>query len=269
MLDLGGHTAARREGGAGRRAQLPILFLRFGFPQQGQHRPNAPRTAWRRCPTPFGSPAKSAARSSCASPPRSRCPFEGVTDPERVIGIAADPRTAGAADIVVCDTLGQAVPAQVADLIQAFASEHPQRRDRLPWPRHLGAGCGEHPCRDRGRRHDGGRLAGRAWRLPLRPRRQRQHLHRGPAVRHPAGLAHPRDAGVVVEITEKLLAELGEPNRSKTAQGARSEAPAFEWVIGGSSDVTATDFLVTTPIPEPGMRLLRRRRVGDTWPRAG
>ena len=34
------------------------------------------------------------------------CPFEGLTDPERVIGIAADPRTTGADDIVVCDTIG-------------------------------------------------------------------------------------------------------------------------------------------------------------------
>ena len=38
------------------------------------------------------------------------CPFEGLIDPERVIGIANDPRTAGADDIVVCDTIGQAIP---------------------------------------------------------------------------------------------------------------------------------------------------------------
>ena len=35
----------------------------------------------------------------------------------------------------------------------------------------------------------------------------------------------------MVRLSEKLLAELGEPNRSKAAQGARSKAPAFEWVI--------------------------------------
>jgi len=34
-----------------------------------------------------------------------------------------------------------------------------------------------------------------------------------------------------VDISDKLLAELGEPNRSRTAQGARSKA-AFDWVIG-------------------------------------
>jgi hydroxymethylglutaryl-CoA lyase len=36
----------------------------------------------------------------------------------------------------------------------------------------------------------------------------------------------------MVDVTEKLLAELGEPNRSRTVQGARSEAKAFDWVIG-------------------------------------
>ena len=40
LLDLGGDTAACREGGRRRCAQLPILLLCFGFPQQGQHRAN-------------------------------------------------------------------------------------------------------------------------------------------------------------------------------------------------------------------------------------
>ena len=56
------------------------------------------------------------------------CPFEGVTDPQRVIDIAADPRTAGADDIVVCDTIGQAVPTQVTDLISELGTRTPQRR---------------------------------------------------------------------------------------------------------------------------------------------
>ena len=46
----------------------------------------------------------------------------------------------------------------------------------------------------------------------------------------PGWLTIDRFAGLV-GMSEKLLAELGEPNRSKSAQGARSKAPAFEWVI--------------------------------------
>ena len=42
----------------------------------------------------------------------------------------------------------------------------------------------------------------------------------------------PSTLASMVDITDKLLAELGEPNRSGTAQGARSKANAFDWVIG-------------------------------------
>jgi hydroxymethylglutaryl-CoA lyase len=41
----------------------------------------------------------------------------------------------------------------------------------------------------------------------------------------------PETFADLVVLSEKLLAELGEPNRSKAAQGARSKAPAFRWVI--------------------------------------
>ncbi len=37
--------------------------------------------------------------------------------------------------------------------------------------------------------------------------------------------------GELVVLSETLLAELDEPNRSKSAQGARSKADAFDWVV--------------------------------------
>src|SRR5574340_64533 len=45
------------------------------------------------------------------------CPFEGPIPEQRVLDIAGDPRTDGAADIVLADTLGQAVPTQVSALV--------------------------------------------------------------------------------------------------------------------------------------------------------
>ena len=67
---------------------------------------------------------------------------------------------------------------------------------RLPWARHLGTWRGQHARRDRRRRHAGGRITWRPWRLPIRPRRQRQHFYRGPVVRHSTGLVHALHAGV-------------------------------------------------------------------------
>jgi hydroxymethylglutaryl-CoA lyase len=46
----------------------------------------------------------------------------------------------------------------------------------------------------------------------------------------------PDTLASLVDVTEKLLAEIGEPNRSKTAQGAHSKAKAFDWVIGDRAE---------------------------------
>lgn len=47
------------------------------------------------------------------------CPFEGPVPPARVIDIAARMADAGAQEVALADTIGVAVPAQVADLVGA------------------------------------------------------------------------------------------------------------------------------------------------------
>ncbi|MGK8522392.1 hydroxymethylglutaryl-CoA lyase [Nocardia asteroides] len=56
------------------------------------------------------------------------CPFDGPVDPERVLNIARDPRTEGADDIVLANTLGQAHPSEVAALVGAVRERTPARR---------------------------------------------------------------------------------------------------------------------------------------------
>ena len=41
----------------------------------------------------------------------------------------------------------------------------------------------------------------------------------------------PDTLATLVGLSRDLLGELGEPNRSRTAEGARSEADVFEWVV--------------------------------------
>ena len=124
------------------------------------------------------------------------CSFEGLTDPERVIGIANDVRTAGADDIVVCDTIGQAIPTQVSDLITGIRERNPTAPHCLPRPRHLGTRRRQHACRHRRGRHAGGRLARRPRRLPLRTGCERKHFDRRPPVRHSTRVVHAIYAGV-------------------------------------------------------------------------
>ncbi len=160
------------------------------------------------------------------------CPFEGVTDPQLVIGIAADPRTAGADDIVVCDTIGQAVPTQVADLIGALRTRTPQRRIVFHGHDTWGLGAANSLAAvDAGATMVDGSLGGLGG-CPFAPGASGNTSSEDLLFATRPDWFTPNTLAAMVDISEKLLAELGEPNRSRTVQGARSKSKAFEWVIG-------------------------------------
>ncbi|MEU4311333.1 hydroxymethylglutaryl-CoA lyase [Nocardia sp. NPDC024068] len=160
------------------------------------------------------------------------CPFEGVVDPARVLGIAADPRTDGADDIVICDTLGQAVPAQVRGLIRAVRDETPPRRILYHGHDTWGLGVANTlTAIDAGATMVDGSLGGLGG-CPFAPGASGNTATEDLLFATRPGWLTPDALAVLVRTGETLLAELGEPNRSKTAQGARSKADAFEWVIG-------------------------------------
>lgn len=117
------------------------------------------------------------------------------------------------------------------ELAEMLTSAEPATLDRLPRPRHLGHGRGQFAGRDRGRRRGGRRFAGWSGRLSVRARREREHPHRGPA--RPSWFTPETLAGLVA-LTDGVLHELGEPNRSRTIEGVRSKAAAFEWVVAES-----------------------------------
>lgn len=160
------------------------------------------------------------------------CPFEGVVDPARVLGIAADPRTDGAADIVVADTLGQAVPAQVRQLIQAVRESTPPRRIVYHGHDTWGLGVANTLAAvDAGATLVDGSLGGLGG-CPFAPGASGNTATEDILFATRPDWLTPAVLATVVQTGEALLADLGEPNRSKTAQGARSAAHAFEWVIG-------------------------------------
>jgi hydroxymethylglutaryl-CoA lyase len=161
------------------------------------------------------------------------CPFEGVTDPERVIAIAADPRTAGAADIVVCDTIGQAIPTQVTDLIHGLRQRTPQRRIVFHGHDTWGLGVANTLAAiTAGAEMVDGSLGGLGG-CPFAPGASGNTSTEDLLFATRPSWFTPSTLASMAEITDKMLAELGEPNRSRSAQGARSRSSAFEWVIGG------------------------------------
>jgi len=68
------------------------------------------------------------------------CPFEGRVDPARVVDIAAEMAAAGAVEIALADTIGVAVPSQVADLFGRVRDAAPDVRLRAHFHNTRGTG---------------------------------------------------------------------------------------------------------------------------------
>ncbi|MEU0545445.1 hydroxymethylglutaryl-CoA lyase [Nocardia sp. NPDC005978] len=165
------------------------------------------------------------------------CPFDGPVDPRRVLAIAGDQRAAGSADIVIADTLGQAYPAQVSALIAAVAA--PGRwgtaNRRIVFHGHDTWGMGvanSLAAIAAGAAVVDGSLGGLGG-CPFAPGASGNTASEDLLFATRPEWFTPESLAGLVPISEQLLAELGEPNRSRTAEGSRSEAAAFDWVIRG------------------------------------
>ncbi|WP_194815224.1 hydroxymethylglutaryl-CoA lyase [Nocardia sp. XZ_19_385] len=158
------------------------------------------------------------------------CPFDGPVDPQRVLAIANDPRTDGATDIVLADTLGQAHPAQVSALIAAVRAQTPKRRIVFHGHDTWGMGVANTLAAiAAGATMVDGSLGGLGG-CPFAPGASGNTASEDILFATRPDWFTPATLAAMVGVTEDLLTELGEPNRSRTAAGARSKADAFEWV---------------------------------------
>ncbi|QIS15284.1 hydroxymethylglutaryl-CoA lyase [Nocardia arthritidis] len=159
------------------------------------------------------------------------CPFDGPVDPERVLAIANDSRADGATDIVLADTLGQAHPAQVIALVTAVRERTPVRRIVFHGHDTWGMGVANTLAAiAAGAAMVDGSLGGLGG-CPFAPGASGNTASEDILFATRPGWFTPSTLAGLVELTEELLPELGEPNRSRTVEGARSKAEAFEWVV--------------------------------------
>ncbi|MBP2369022.1 hydroxymethylglutaryl-CoA lyase [Pseudonocardia parietis] len=160
------------------------------------------------------------------------CPFDGPVDPDRVVEIVADPRTAGSCDVVVCDTLGQAIPSEVGSLVARVAGVAGDRRVAFHGHDTWGQGVANALAAVAGGATllDGalGGLGG----CPFAPGASGNTASEDLLFALRPGWLTPEVLADLVSESEDLLAELGEPNRSRAAQGVRSTATAFPWTAG-------------------------------------
>lgn len=159
------------------------------------------------------------------------CPFDGPVDPARVLAIANDPRTDGAADIVLADTLGQAHPGEVSALVTAVRDTTPPRRIVFHGHDTWGMGVANTLAAvAAGATMVDGALGGLGG-CPFAPGASGNTATEDILFATRPDWFSPASLASLVGLTEELLADLGEPNRSRTLEGARSRAEAFEWVV--------------------------------------
>ncbi|ROS32226.1 beta/alpha barrel domain-containing protein [Amycolatopsis thermoflava] len=160
------------------------------------------------------------------------CPFEGAVPEERVLAIARDPRAEGAGDIVLCDTLGQAVPAQVTSLVARVAAETPPRRIVYHGHDTWGLGVANTLAAiAAGASEVDGALGGLGG-CPFAPGASGNASTEDLLFALRPSWLTPTAFARIVRLSGALLDELGEPNRSRAAQGARTSATAFPWALG-------------------------------------
>lgn len=159
------------------------------------------------------------------------CPFDGPVDPDRVLEIACDPRADGSDDIVVADTLGQAVPGQVRELVSRVRAESPDRRIVYHGHDTWGLGVANSlAAADAGANVVDGALGGLGG-CPFAPGASGNTASEDLLFATRPSWLTPQVFADVVRLGEDVVTELDEPNRSRARQGARSEAEAFEWVV--------------------------------------
>ncbi|MBC3192779.1 hydroxymethylglutaryl-CoA lyase [Pseudonocardia sp. C8] len=160
------------------------------------------------------------------------CPFDGPVDPGRVVEIVADPRTAGSCDVVVCDTLGQAVPSEVGALVSRVAAVAGGRRIAFHGHDTWGQGVANALAAvAAGATLLDGALGGLGG-CPFAPGASGNTACEDLLFALRPDWVTPGVLANLVTVSEDLLDELGEPNRSRAAQGVRSRAAAFPWTAG-------------------------------------
>ncbi|MEU0841397.1 hypothetical protein ABZ370_18260 [Streptomyces sp. NPDC005962] len=159
------------------------------------------------------------------------CPFDGLVPEETVLRIANDPRAEGAEDIVLCDTLGQAVPVQVTSLVSAVATRSPARRIVYHGHDTWGMGVANSLAAvAAGASELDGALGGLGG-CPFAPGASGNAATEDLLFALRPDWLTPDTFGAVVELADGLLAELDEPNRSRAGQAAHSSTTAFEWAV--------------------------------------
>jgi hydroxymethylglutaryl-CoA lyase len=159
------------------------------------------------------------------------CPYRGMVDPQDVVDLVSDRRAAGIPSVMLCDTLGQATPAQVRELITRVREVAPDSEIVFHGHDTWGLGVANTIAAiDAGATMVDGALGGLGG-CPFAPGASGNTSTEDLLFALQPSWLTPGTFSYVVKAGAEILAQLDEPNRSRAAEGARSTANAFPWVI--------------------------------------
>ena len=167
------------------------------------------------------------------------CPFEGPVDPRRTLELATDPRGDRCAEIVIADTLGQADPQQVGDLVGAVHAARPDHGVVFHGHDTWGMGVANTLAAvQAGAVAVDGALAGLGG-CPFAPGASGNTASEDILFALKPDWLSPESFARIVAAGERVIGLLGETGTSRAAQGARSKAPAFPWVLPAPTEETS------------------------------
>ncbi|OBA75826.1 hydroxymethylglutaryl-CoA lyase [Mycobacterium sp. 1554424.7] len=160
------------------------------------------------------------------------CPYSGPVDPQRVLDLITDDRAAAVSSLVLCDTLGHATPRQVRRLIGSVLDVAPDREIVFHGHDTWGMGVANSLAAiHAGASMIDGALGGLGG-CPFAPGASGNTATEDLLFALQPRWLTPEAFADIVRAGEHVLAALGEQNRSKAAQGARSTVHGLEWLIG-------------------------------------
>lgn len=159
------------------------------------------------------------------------CPITGPVDPDRVLGLIADPRGEGTVDVVLADTLGQAHPRQVGDLVAAAVEPAAGRRIVFHGHDTWGMGVANTLAAvDAGVGMVDSALGGLGG-CPFAPGASGNTATEDVLFALRPDWLGPETFHELMHAGDRMLSELGERSRSRASAGAHGNGREFKWTL--------------------------------------
>lgn len=159
------------------------------------------------------------------------CPITGPVDPGRVLELVADPRGAGTVDVVLADTLGQAHPRQVGDLVAAALEPAGDRRIVFHGHDTWGMGVANTLAAVAAGATMVDAALGGLGGCPFAPGASGNTATEDVLFALRPDWLDPGRFHELVAASDRMLTELGEDSRSRASAGAHGNGRRFAWTL--------------------------------------